>query len=166
RQQRQARVGCCANRVVGEECERSAWGGNPVPERQRLVAQPVRFGAGVGVKGRVRGVVVSGPEAEGDELLRVRLLSYGVGRDGRRRPPREPGDREVEAVPEEMDGAGLAAEPAAELLKHTVSPVEDAAVALDRVAIPGCVLAVLRERRRHRNPEGMLLDLDVDSELA
>src|SRR5439155_12761581 len=67
---------------------------------------------------------------------------------------------------EEMDGAGLAAEPAAELLEYAVGPVEDVAVVLDRVAIPGRVLAVLGEGRRHRNPEWVLVDLDVDSELA
>ena len=34
------------------------------------------------------------------------------------------------------------------------------------LAIPGRVLAVLRERRRHRHSERLLPDLDVDSELA
>src|SRR3954451_2287662 len=80
--------------------------------------------------------------------------------------PEKGGDGEVEAVPEEMDGAGLATEPAAELLEHAVRPVENAAVALDRVAIPGGVLAVLRERRRHQHAERLLLDLDVDSQLV
>src|SRR5205085_3245352 len=111
-----------------------------------LVAEPVRFGAGVGVVGGVPEIVVSGPEAEGDELLGVGLLGDGVGVDGRRRSAGEAGNREIEAVPEEMDRAGLAAEPAAELLEHAVGPVEDAAVALDGVAVPGGVLAVLGER--------------------
>ncbi len=69
-------------------------------------------------------------------------------------------------MPEEVDGAGLAAEPAAELLEDTVRPVENAAVALDRVAIPGRVLAIVRERSRDWQSERLLLDLDVDAELV
>src|SRR4029453_5379511 len=86
--------------------------------------------------------------------------------DGRRRPPREACDCEVEAVPEEEDRAGLAVEPAAELLEDAVGPVEHETEALDRAAIPGCVLAVLRERRSDGEPERLLPDRDVDSELA
>ena len=79
---------------------------------------------------------------------------------------REAGDGEVEAVPEEVHRAGLAVEPAAELLEHGVRPVEDAAEALDRLSIPGRVLDVLGKRRRHRDTERLLLDLDVDAELG
>ena len=69
-------------------------------------------------------------------------------------------------MPEEVDRAGLALEPAAELLEDAVGPVEHVAEALDRAAIPGCVLAVLRERRLDREPERLLPDRDVDPELA
>ena len=79
---------------------------------------------------------------------------------------REARDGEVEAVPEEVYGAGLAVEPAAELLEDRVRPVQDAAEALDRLSIPRRVLDVLGKRRRHRDPERLLLDLDVDAELG
>ena len=51
-------------------------------------------------------------------------------------------------------------------LEDGVRPVEDAAEALDRLSIPGRVLDVLGKRRRHRDPERLLLDLDVDAELG
>jgi hypothetical protein len=69
-------------------------------------------------------------------------------------------------VPEEVYRAGLAVEPAAELLEDGVRPVEDSAEAPDRLSIPGRVPDVLRKRRRHRDPERLLRDLDVDAELG
>src|SRR5438045_5920900 len=65
-----------------------------------------------------------------------------------------------------MDGAGLPVEPAAELFEDAVRPVEDAAVTRYGVAVPGGVLAVLGERRLHRHAERLLVDRDIDSELA
>src|SRR5690348_13370078 len=38
--------------------------------------------------------------------------------------------------------------------------------AFDRVAVPGGVLVVLVERRRHRHPERLLVDYDVDAQLC
>jgi hypothetical protein len=64
-----------------------------------------------------------------------------------------------------MHGAGLAVEPAAELLEHRVRPVEHPAEPFDRVAIPRRVLDVLGERRLHRQAERQLDDVDVDAEL-
>ncbi len=69
-------------------------------------------------------------------------------------------------MPEEVHRARLAVEPAAELFEHGVRPVEDAAEALDRLSIPRRVLHVLGKRRRHRDTERLLLDLDVDAELG
>ena len=54
------RVTCCANEVVGEDGERSARGGDPVADGQRLVAQTIRLGSRVGVVGSVGDVVVAG----------------------------------------------------------------------------------------------------------
>jgi hypothetical protein len=67
-------------------------------------------------------------------------------------------------VPEEVDRARLAAVPAGELLEDLVRPVEDVPEAFDRVSLVGRVLAILGERRRHRQAEGRLADRDVDSE--
>src|SRR5919201_1343890 len=118
-----------ANGFVGEDGEGAAPRGNPLAERQRLGAEAVRLGRGVGVEVGVRDVVVPRPEAEGDDLVRVRLLLDGVVLDRDAGLPREARDGEVEAVPEEMDGARLAVEPATELDEDGVSPVEDKAEA-------------------------------------
>ena len=67
-------------------------------------------------------------------------------------------------MPEEVHGARLAVEPAAELLENGVRPVQDAAEALDGLPIPRGVLEVLWEGRRRGDAERLLLDLDVDSE--
>ena len=70
-----------------------------------------------------RDVRVPRPEAEGDDLVRV-----GLARDRvRARPLRgasagEAGDGEVEAVPEELDGARLAVEAPGELLGDLIHP--------------------------------------------
>ena len=73
---------------------------------------------------------------------------------------------EVEAVPEEMDGALLAAEPAGELVEDGVGPAQHPPVALDVLALVAGVLLVLGERRRDRDPERRLDDLDVEPVFA
>jgi hypothetical protein len=78
---------------------------------QRMFGQTLRLGGGVGVEGGLADVRVSEPEAEGDDLVRA-----GLARDRVRARPLwgtsagKAGDGEVEAVPEELDGAGLAVE--------------------------------------------------------
>src|SRR5205823_12657507 len=58
REQRSARVGRGADRLVGEDRQRSAAGFDPVSGGQRLVTYSARFGAGVRVVGGVGDVVV------------------------------------------------------------------------------------------------------------
>lgn len=65
-----------------------------------------------------------------------------------------------------MHGARLAVEPATELLENGVRPVQDPAEARNRVAVPGGVVHILRERRCHRDAERLLGDLNIDAELA
>src|SRR5207249_10693284 len=99
------------------------------------------------------------PEAEGDDLVRVRLPRHGIRACNLRSASRaEAGDGEVEAVPEEVDRARLAAEPAGELLEDRVRPVEDVPEALDGIAVVGRVLPVGGERRRHGHAERALAD--------
>ncbi len=81
--------------------------------------------------------------------------SASIGTPGR---PEKRVTARLEAVPEQVHGARLAVEPAAELLEHRVRPVEDPAEARDRVAIPGRVVAIVRERRRHRHAERLLIE--------
>src|SRR5215203_2783773 len=45
---------------------------------QRMLGQTLWLGGGVGVEGRLADVRVSGPEAEGDDLVRVRLACNRV----------------------------------------------------------------------------------------
>ena len=67
-------------------------------------------------------------------------------------------------MPEEVDRARLAVEPAAELLEDAVRPVENAVVSPHRFEVPRSVLHVLREGRVDRKSERLLPDLDVDAE--
>ncbi len=155
-----------AHGLVGKDRQRARAELDPLARGQLLVAQPRGLRGGVGVVRGVADVVVAGPEAERDDLLRVGLLGDRVGVHRRAGPAGEAGHGEVEAVPEEVHGARLAGEPAAELLEHRVGPVEDPPEARDRVAIPGRVLEILGKRRRHGDAERLLGDLDVDVELA
>ena len=76
---------------------------------------------GVGVEGRLADVLVSGPEAEGDDLVRVGLAGDRVRALRERHAlAGETGHREVEAVPVELDRAGLAIEASGKLLKDLV----------------------------------------------
>src|SRR5439155_11999955 len=108
-----------------------------------------------------------GPEAEGDDLVRVRLLGDRVsfGELGCA-PASKAGHRKVEPVPEEVDRARLAAVPAGELLEHAVAPVEDAPEAVYRVTVVRLMLGVVGEGGRDRHAEGRLGDLDVEPEPA
>ena len=97
--------------------------------------------------------------------MRVRLLVDRVEvRWHRCARTAEAGEREIERVPEEMNGTRLSAVPARELLEHLVRPLEDVPEALDRISVVRGMLAVLRERSRHRHAEGLLADRDVDAE--
>src|SRR6185436_4144093 len=96
----------------------------------------------------------------------VGLTRDGIGARARTRPSREARDCEVEAVPEQVHGARLAVEPAAELLEDGVRPVEDSSEATNRVVVPGRMLGVLTKRGLHRDPERLLLDRDVNAEVA
>src|SRR6185436_5456659 len=114
---------------------------------------------------RLAHVLVTCPESEGNELVRVRLLRYRVGLgDQLSTRPAESCNRQIEGVPEELNRARLSAVPAGELLEHRGRPTEDLPEALDRIAVVRGVLGVPRKRRRHRHPERHLLDLDVDPE--
>ena len=63
-----------------------------------------------------------------------------------------------------MGRALFADEPAAELLKYGMRPHERAMKALDGITVPVRVRGVLAEWRRHRHPEGLLPDRDVNTE--
>ncbi len=69
-------------------------------------------------------------------------------------------------MPEEVYGAGLAVEPAAELLEDGVRPVEDASEAVDGLVIPRRMLHVLAKRCLHGDAERLLLNRDVDAEVV
>ena len=111
--------------------------------------------------------MVSSPAQNPNEMTSCEYASCvtGSAAAGGTRPAREAGHRQVETVPEEMHGAGLAVEPAAELLEHRVRPVEHPAESFDRVAIPRRVLDILGKRGLHRHAERQLDDVDVDAEL-
>src|SRR5919202_2739358 len=90
-----------------------------------MFGQTLRLGGGVGVEGGLADVLVSGPEAEGDDLVGVRLTGYRVCVLGQRHLfAGEAGNGQVKAVPEELDGAGLATEAPRKLLKDLIHPQE------------------------------------------
>src|SRR5262249_5077844 len=142
-EQRRSRISRIANDLVGQTSKRA----RPQPGPERLLWPQGSLAETCGLRRRVRVVarlsdlVVSGPEAAGDHLVRIGLRGERARvRLRGRAPPAETGDGEIQRVPEEMHRTGLAAEPAGELLEDTVCPVEDAPEALDRVSIVGVVL--------------------------
>src|SRR5439155_20928508 len=99
-------------------------------------AETGRLRVRVGVIDRHRDRAPSRPESAAAHLVRVGLARDPVGevRDtagvARRRTPREACHGEVEAAPEEMDGAALADETGTERLQHAVRLYEHAPEAL------------------------------------
>src|SRR3712207_203621 len=122
-----------------------------------MFGQALRLGGGVGVEGGLADVLISGPEAEGDDLVRVRLASNRVCALRQRHLfAGEAGDGQVEAVPVELNGAGLAGKTPGELLEDSIHPQEYPVVtphvlpvtdAVERVLIQ-CVLVVEGEGLR------------------
>ena len=93
------------------------------PLGERVTGESLGLGRGVGVERGLLRVLIARPEAEADRLVRVGLLRHAVGAGTRRRAaPGEACQREVEAVPEEVDRTRLAAVPARELLQDPVDP--------------------------------------------
>src|SRR4029453_11399544 len=78
----------------------------------------------------------------------------------------EPGHCKVEAVPEQVHGAGLAVEPSAEFLEYRVRPVEDSAKSCNGLAIPGRVPHVLSKWRGHGNTERHFPDFNIDAKFT
>ncbi len=85
-------------------------------------------------------------------------------RPWRREPPREARDAEVEAPPEEVDGAALPEEPGAELLQQPVRVPEEPEPLPDRRLVVGSVRAVLVEGDRIGDLPRLEVDLHVDPE--
>ena len=65
----------------------------------------------------------------------------------RRRASREPGHRQIETAPEEVDGADLADEASPELMEHAVALHQAAPEPVDRLAVIAGVFDVLIEGR-------------------
>ena len=131
------------------------------------MAETCRLRGRIGVERRLADVPVARPEAERDEVVRVRLpVDWAESRCVRRALAVEACHREVEGVPEEVHGARLAAVPPGEGLEHAVGPVEDPPEALDCVGVVGDVFYVLRERCRRRDPVRRLSNRDVDAKVA
>jgi hypothetical protein len=98
--------------------------------------------------------------------VRVRLLRYPIGlRALGSPPPQEAGDGDVEAVPEDVHGARLAAKPAGELLQRPVDPPQRLPEPSDGFTVIARVAGVLRERGRGPNLVGPGLDLGPDPPL-
>lgn len=73
---------------------------------------------------------------------------------------------QVEAVPEQLRGARLAAEPRGEVPEHLVGEAQDRPPASHRVGVVAVVDRVVRERRAIAEIERSRLDGDVNPELA
>ena len=136
------------------------------PGGDRPVAKARRFGIGVGIEGRARKGLVSRPESGAAHFVRIGFARDGVGqsghaaRMGRRGPSGEPGHREIEAAPEEMDRARLADKAAAEELEDAIRLHERAPEAMGGGCVISGVDPVLRKADRIRNFVRRLLDRD------
>ena len=99
--------------------------------------------------------------------MRVRLSIDEIALDHNARAAGEARQRKVEAVPEELDGARLADEPAAELLeaRESTSRGRGGSARPRRDPTTACSVSS-RERRRHRHAERLFSDRDVDTEVG
>lgn len=114
---------------------------------QRVAGQPTRLRCGVGVERRLRERVVAEPEPEADDLPGVRLPRDRVHLPRLvDLPVGEPGDCDVEGVPEMMHRADLPGIPSGELLQCHADLGEHPPIAGHPRGIVGPVLGVLGER--------------------
>ncbi len=130
-----------------------------------MLRQARRLGHGVRVEhglGRA-GPGVTGPEAERDDLLVVRVALDPPFSPGRA-PAVEARDGKIEGAPEEMNRAALAAEARAETLEDRLDAAERLPVLLHRDRVIARVLPVVREQRRHGALLGHPCDADLDSD--
>src|SRR5919202_3291326 len=112
-----------------------------------MVGQTLRLGGGVGVEGGLADVLVSGPEAKGDDLVRVRLAGYRICVLRQRHLfSGEAGNGQVEAVPVELDGAGFAGKTPGELLEGSIHPQEYPVVAPHVLLLADAVERILIQR--------------------
>src|SRR5919202_1727528 len=112
-----------------------------------MVGQTLRLGGGVGVEGGLADVRVSGPEAEGDDLVGVRLTGNRVCALRQRHLfAGEAGNGQVEAVPVELDGAGLAVKPPRKLLEDLIHPQEYPVVTPHVLPVADAVERILIQR--------------------
>ena len=168
-QQRAVRIRRGAHRFVGQDelARLGVVAGGRRPTRAGGVA--LRLGIGIRVEGRFVDRPAAGPEARAAALLRVRLHHHVVravrraARMSRGRAAGEARDRQVEAAPEEVHGALLAVEAAAEALEDAVRLDHRAPPAVHGVAVIGRVLFVLgeRDRRFHLDRPGEDLRLEA-----
>ena len=161
-----SRIACASNGLVREERERSAV--SLAPSRRCGELPQTQFGrlrGGIRVVARLGRLLVSRPEPERDHLVGVRFLRdpVGVGSSRCTRTAKAC-ESEIEAVPVELDGAGLAAEPPAERVEYAVAPIKNAPETRDRVPVVRGMFLVFREPRGHRDSVRALDDRDVHSE--
>src|SRR3954452_17134651 len=170
-EQERVRIGRRPDGLVGQDELAERWL-EAGARRHNPVAEARRLRIGVGVERGAREGVVAGPKTGARELVRIGLARERVRQPrqaagtGRRRPPRDPRHREVEAAPEEMHRARLAEKTGAEELEDAIGLDERAPEAMRRGGIVGGVDAVLREADRVRDLVRHLLDRDRDAEAA
>src|SRR5262249_23281026 len=112
------------------------------------------------------------PEARAAALVAValgvrpaRIARHRAGRSGGA-APREARDGEIEAAPEEVDGAAFAEEPRAEFTEHAECRQHRATEALRGVGVVGAVRLVLVERDRVLDLGGPRADRRGELELV
>ncbi len=104
--------------------------------------------------------------------MRIRFARHGIGQSGyaarvrRRPPPREAGDGQIEAAPEEVYGARLAEKAAAEALENTIGLDEDAPESVCGLAIVSSMDAILGEGDRVRHLVRPFRDTDGNAEIV
>src|SRR5215208_1182464 len=123
---------------------------------QRMFGQTLRLGGGVGVEGGLADVSITGPEAERDDLVRVRLTGNRVCALRQRHLfAGEAGNGQVEAVPVELNGAGLAGKTPGELLEDPIHPQEYPVVTPHVLPVADAVECVLIQRVLIVEAEGL-----------
>ena len=138
--------------------------------RYRSIAEARRFGIGIRVEGGLREGLVARPEPGAADLVRIGFTRDRVGQSGytagmtRGRPSGEPGHREVEAAPKEMDGARLPQKAGAKELEDAIDLHKRAPEAMGSGGVIGRVGAVLRKADRVRHLVRHLVDDDRDAD--
>ncbi len=124
------------------------------------------------VIGGIVDAVAAGPKARTADLVRIGLLHHnvrdprGLACEARRCAAGKACDRQIEAAPEEMDGAGLPQEASPKLFHHAIALHQSPPEAVRILGIIGAVNVVLAERDRAGDLARLFANLHFDIDIG